>query len=158
MDDKDFTLTFGGGSAGNDVTFYINETHWNIYGVWGQVTVYINKPKLIPFPIAIRDDRGIINFVYDGKIRDLSGNWHHSYKNLYETYGTGVFNKLPDGLCFIPEKRFCYNLLFNFSYEERVKIAKVLNLRLNEENRKILFCDLNIKKAIDDYLTIDFKE
>lgn len=158
MDDKDFTLTFGGSSAEGDVTFFINEAHWNIYGVWGQVKVHINKPNLIPFPMEIRRDLGVTHFVYDGSIRDLSGNWRHPYRSLYQTYGSCVFNKLPDGLCFIPEKRFCWNLLFNFTFEERVKIAEVLNFRLNEENRKILFCNLNIKKAIDDYLTIDFKE
>lgn len=158
MEEKDFTLTFGGARARDDVTFFINEVHWNIYGVWGQVGVHINKPNLIPFPMEIIKDGCRTNFVYDGSIRDLSGNWHQPYRSLYNTYGACVYNKLPNGLCFIPDVHFCWNLLFNFSLKERIKIAEILNFRLSEETKKILFCELNIKKAIDDYLTIDFKE
>ena len=135
--DKNYTLTFGGGAAGHNVTFYLNEVNWNTYGVWGQFRIYINLPKMVQFPYEIEKGRRKTTFVADGSIRDKFGKWNNPKNFLSKKYGARVFTELPDGLCFFPDTHFCWNLLFNFSLKERNEIAKLLHLVLNPEQKKL---------------------
>lgn len=129
-------------------TFSLYESTWNEKWKFGLFEVHINLPTLIYFPYEINIGSNHKTFL-DGKIRDQWNDWNEKRLYLYETYKNKVLTSMPNGLIFLPNEHLCWKFVFNFSLEERLKIAKLFNFKFNNEKLKnIFFTNLDIHGAI----------
>ena len=92
-----------------------------------------------------------MRYIGDMLAEDNYCEWKEKRLYLYERYNNKVLSEIPSNIYFKPFASLCWRLLANFSYEDRVKIAKMFHFQFyNQDEKDIYFSKLPLKEAIEN--------